>query len=65
MDQVALDRLAARASAAGFSSIAEYAESLEHRIRAAETSLMRAKHHPMDIELLVAEYFNWLDRRVA
>jgi len=32
MDQVALDRLAARASAAGFSSIAEYAENLEQAI---------------------------------
>jgi hypothetical protein len=29
MDQVALDQLAARASAAGFSSIAEYAAHLE------------------------------------
>jgi hypothetical protein len=32
MDQVALDQLAARASAAGFSSIAEYAENLEGAI---------------------------------
>jgi len=33
MDQVALDQLAARASAAGFSSIAEYAENLEKTLQ--------------------------------